>query len=240
MIQYHCKCQVIYGLSLISTVCSLWLIFLSDFSYFLFRLKSFATDWKQAQEEKHRRRRTELLSDRSVLIEKGAITSQMQSALRDIFNGYKLDADPRLGRSCELNQSEASRLWYRCGLKLSCLTEILQSQSERTDKSVAFADFLGIVSEIVEEDEKWFATTITPTEFQVGDRVELVEGYERFGDAINGPLVPGERGVIVELQQGPEGERYVHFWFSDIKQHKDGFEILTERCFTFTLHFQLI
>mmetsp|Transcript_36670 Transcript_36670/g.88593 ORF Transcript_36670/g.88593 Transcript_36670/m.88593 type:complete len:2896 (+) Transcript_36670:158-8845(+) len=170
-------------------------------------LKSFATDWKQAQEEKHKLRRTELLSDRSVLIEKGAITSRMQSALRDIFNGYKFDADPRPGRSCELNQSEASRLWYRCGLKLSCLTEILQSQSERTDKSVAFADFSGIVSEIVEEDEKWFATAITPSEFQVGDRVELVEGYERFGDAVNGPLVPGERGVIVELQQGPEGER---------------------------------
>ena len=166
----------------------------------------------------------------------------MQSALRDIFNGYKFDADPRPGRSCELNQSEASRLWYRCGLKLSCLTEILQSQSERTDKSVAFADFIGTVSEIVEEDEKWFAAAITPTEFQVGDRVELVEGYERFGDAVNGPLVPGERGLIVELQQGPEGERYVQFRCSDLTGHNIGyFGIPTELCFAFTsLFFQLI
>ena len=42
---------------------------------------------------------------------------------------------------------------------------------------------------------------------QVGDKVELVEGYERFGDAANGPLHPGERGVVIDLQEGPNGER---------------------------------
>jgi hypothetical protein len=135
----------------------------------------------------------------------------MQSALRDIFCGYKTDIDTRTGMSCELNQIEASRLWYRCGIKLSCLMEIFQTQTERTDKTVAFADFLQLVTEIVEEDENSFVAATTSSEFQVGDRVELVEGYERFGDAINGPLVPGERGIIVELQQGPEGERYVTF-----------------------------
>jgi hypothetical protein len=89
--------------------------------------------------------------------------------------------------------------------------EILQSQNKRTNKSVAFADFLQIINEVVKEDEQRFAAAILPSELELGDRVELVEGYERFGDAVNGPLTPGERGIIVEFQLGPEGERYVFF-----------------------------
>lgn len=42
---------------------------------------------------------------------------------------------------------------------------------------------------------------------QVGDKVELVEGFERYGDAVGGPLQLGDRGVVVELQRGPNGER---------------------------------
>ena len=44
---------------------------------------------------------------------------------------------------------------------------------------------------------------------QIGDKVELVEGYERFGDASSGPLQVGDRGVVVEMQRGPNGERWV-------------------------------
>jgi hypothetical protein len=44
---------------------------------------------------------------------------------------------------------------------------------------------------------------------QVGDKVELVEGFERYGDALGGPLQAGDRGVVVELQRGPNGEKYV-------------------------------
>jgi len=46
---------------------------------------------------------------------------------------------------------------------------------------------------------------------QVGDRVELVQGYEKYGDAAGGPLQPGDRGVVVELQRGPNGEKYVSY-----------------------------
>jgi hypothetical protein len=42
---------------------------------------------------------------------------------------------------------------------------------------------------------------------QVGDKVELVESYEKYGDSSGGPLQPGDRGTVVELQQGPNGER---------------------------------
>jgi hypothetical protein len=41
--------------------------------------------------------------------------------------------------------------------------------------------------------------------------VELVDGYERFGDAANGPLQPGERGAVFDVQEGPNGERYDKF-----------------------------
>ena len=30
--------------------------------------------------------------------------------------------------------------------------------------------------------------------------MELVKNYERFGDASNGPLLPGNRGTVIELQ----------------------------------------
>jgi hypothetical protein len=42
---------------------------------------------------------------------------------------------------------------------------------------------------------------------QVGDKVELIEGYEKFADALGGPLQPGDRGIVVELQVDPNGEK---------------------------------
>lgn len=41
---------------------------------------------------------------------------------------------------------------------------------------------------------------------KIGDMVELVNNYERFGDATNGPLLPGDRGTVIELQ-GKQGLR---------------------------------
>lgn len=39
--------------------------------------------------------------------------------------------------------------------------------------------------------------------------MELAKGYEKLGDATGGPLLPGDRGIVVELQRGPNGETYV-------------------------------
>jgi hypothetical protein len=44
-------------------------------------------------------------------------------------------------------------------------------------------------------------------QFRPGDRVELTSGYEKFGDAAGGPLLPGDRGVVVDLQRAPNGEQ---------------------------------
>lgn len=47
--------------------------------------------------------------------------------------------------------------------------------------------------------------------FQIGDKVELVEGFERYGDASSGPLQVGDRGIVVDVQRGPNGEKYVTY-----------------------------
>ena len=39
--------------------------------------------------------------------------------------------------------------------------------------------------------------------------MQLVDGFEKFGDASGGPLQVGDRGVVVDIQRGPNGERYV-------------------------------
>lgn len=50
---------------------------------------------------------------------------------------------------------------------------------------------------------------IHPIAFQIGDKVELVDGYERYGDASSGPLQVGDRGIVVDVQRGPNGDTYV-------------------------------
>jgi len=43
--------------------------------------------------------------------------------------------------------------------------------------------------------------------FEVGDKVEVSVGYDRYGDAASGPLRPGDRGTVLEVQRGPRGDR---------------------------------
>ena len=53
----------------------------------------------------------------------------------------------------------------------------------------------------------FLSSLLFPVTGQIGDKVELVDGYERYGDAASGPLLIGDRGVVVELQRGPNGEK---------------------------------
>lgn len=163
-------------------------------------------DWKQAQREKDSQRRKELQTDRIALIENGLPTAGLVTVLQSIFSQYCSPGQSSLGLV------EASRLWYRCGLKLSSLREICCSKDlGGQDKRIDIQNFLSILESIIAEDEKIFSSTqkehVDETYgFEVGEKVELVGGYERFGDAANGPLLPGERGTIIELQKGPSGE----------------------------------
>jgi hypothetical protein len=169
------------------------------------------SDWKQAQKEKESKRRQEIMSQRSVLIEAGMPTPALVKTLRNIFTQYLSDE-----QSC-LGYVEASRLWYRCGLKLSSLKDIFYRKPSNSDdgdeRGIEFYDFLGLIQRIIAEDAKLFATCPSdkrsPLCFEIGEKVELVEGYERFGDAANGPLLPGDRGSVIELQKVSPDEMYV-------------------------------
>lgn len=42
---------------------------------------------------------------------------------------------------------------------------------------------------------------------QIGDKVQLVEDFEKYLDEPGGPLRPGERGIVVQVQEGLNGCR---------------------------------
>ena len=73
---------------------------------------------------------------------------------------------------------------------------------------VSFTEFLGIFEQICAEDDAKVVTVLPDrVDIKVGDYVELVEGYDKFGDASSGPLEPFARGLVVDLQNGTDGER---------------------------------
>lgn len=172
-------------------------------------LSSFVSDWKRAQKEKESQRRHEVLRQQSALVEAGMPTPALVNILRDIFANYLSDEESCLG------YVEACRLWYRCGLKLSSLREIFDSKlsDDGGRKEIEFYDYLALIQRIIAEDSKHFsqspANEIVAMGFEIGEKVELVEGYERFGDAANGPLQPVDRGTVIELQKASSGEMYV-------------------------------
>ena len=100
---------------------------------------------------------------------------------------------------------EAGRLWYHCGMKLSHLYSLFEG-----DKTyLLFSDFLDVIKKIISEDKEVEESHQNlQTEISVGDKVELADGYQNKGDARAGPLQPGDRGTVVEVQQGPNGERH--------------------------------
>src|SRR6478672_7964130 len=128
------------------------------------------------------------------------MTEALRSTLVDIFVQYgkqddvgALDPD-----NVKLGYTEAARLWYRSGLKLSLLSETQLLSQE---------DFLSVFERICAEDESKVVTSLPQRHVvQVGDFVELVEGYDKLGDAAGGPLALSERGLVVEIQNGADGE----------------------------------
>eukprot|EP00934_Nitzschia_sp_Nitz4_P003384 Nitzschia sp. Nitz4//scaffold92_size79448//25933//35941//NITZ4_005388-RA/size79448-processed-gene-0.72-mRNA-1//-1//CDS//3329560177//3374//frame0 len=115
-----------------------------------------------------------------------------------------------------LTKVQAARLWYRSGMKLSHLDELVQSKST---PEITFDDFLQVLNDVISREQDWFEATATcrneatPT-FHVGDWVQLAEGYNRYGDATNGPLKGDDRGVVVEIESpsadGSSSVRVLH------------------------------
>jgi hypothetical protein len=86
-------------------------------------------------------------------------TPRLVSVLKTIFAEYK-EKESKSTRGIELAlcYTAASRLWYRCGMKLSCLDTMLEDKSTSSLPLITFEDFLTVIGKIVEEDETVFKT----------------------------------------------------------------------------------
>jgi hypothetical protein len=113
-------------------------------------LQSFATDWKQAKQEKDAALRRKLVSQRSTFIREGSPSPELVIVLEDIFSSYSNETESTIPT---LNLVEASRLWYQSGMKLSALDKILKKKKDPS--KVNFKDFLDLLKEVIHEDESF-------------------------------------------------------------------------------------
>lgn len=123
-------------------------------SSFFYRLSSFAAEWKKAQIEKDAQRRQELESHRSLLIVKGSLSPELIAVLLEIFSRYAANGGILDIATIQLTKIEASRLWYRCGMKLSSLNDILERKLQGGEKMLVFQDFCSLLQRIVDDDEE--------------------------------------------------------------------------------------
>lgn len=115
-------------------------------------LQSFATDWKQALKDKNEQRRKKLQKERAVLIKDDVLTPQLTETLKMIFSWYA--DEPEQAFHLEnplLTVVKASRLWYRCGMKLSLLDTLLEER-EDSDKNIYFKDFVDILERVIKDE----------------------------------------------------------------------------------------
>lgn len=126
-----------------------------DFSH---RLRTFATDWRKVQQEKDDIVRNRLAAERAVLVTDGRPSSKLRLVLLHIFcmycesSGDQMDVDDDDNeKEVSLSRTMASRLWYRCGMKLSNLESILAVKQNQD--AVCFQDFLSVVEKVIAEDE---------------------------------------------------------------------------------------
>eukprot|EP00523_Entomoneis_sp_CCMP467_P011379 CAMPEP_0168719860 /NCGR_PEP_ID=MMETSP0724-20121128/1260_1 /TAXON_ID=265536 /ORGANISM="Amphiprora sp., Strain CCMP467" /LENGTH=2785 /DNA_ID=CAMNT_0008766435 /DNA_START=18 /DNA_END=8372 /DNA_ORIENTATION=- len=169
-------------------------------------LQTFTADAKRIQQEKEDRIRLEVIQKRELLFQNGSITPKLRKKLKDIFSLYTESGEKTL------NYCSSARLFYRCGMKLEILDQLLK---EKATGGLDCDSFLCIIEKVLREDDSFLKKlaeadteeTYEKERFRVGDKVELVRGFDKFEDAAGGPLRAGDRGTIVELQSGPNGER---------------------------------
>lgn len=128
-----------------------------DFADHIFSLHRYEAYIEQKTMSEEKVQRLALREQRSRLVVEGKATDLLAKTLRQIFSLYgNGDSDEQLGVIA------ASRLWYRAGLKLKHLTEIVESKATETGclfskALVAFEDFCGVLYSVLEEDERFFS-----------------------------------------------------------------------------------
>ena len=190
---------------------------------------------KKVDRELQRQHRKKELTDQKelLILPIGGITPALKQTLTALFSWY--------GES-PLSPTATARLWYRCGFRLSKLSEL----SLHPPNSVSLEKFLSVIDTMVLEEEEKEASSnsksgdaenpssdpmdddtppnpssssiTSSADFQVGDKVELSEDYRSYGDAISGPLRPFDRASVIEIQTGVRsGEPQVRVSFNSRK-----------------------
>uniref|UniRef100_A0A7S1B4W0 Uncharacterized protein n=1 Tax=Corethron hystrix TaxID=216773 RepID=A0A7S1B4W0_9STRA len=174
---------------------------------------------KNIKEKKLFEKRQMRKKQAELLVKDDALTPDLISVLHKIFLCY---ADRNFSQSASdsekalitLDHASASRLWYRCRFELSSLDTLNSSH-------ISVNDFVDFVHKHVTEEKESSSTSDDQMQleedhksssfskffsFEAGDTVELSDDFEKYGDAGSGPLQPGDRGSVTEVQKCSDGE----------------------------------
>lgn len=104
-------------------------------------------------------RRHEILKRRSKLIHAGQPTPELEEVMRSIFLWYVQDEHPRDSDADSLGRLSSARLWYRSGLKLSLLNDLLEAHRKMATDSahmsrITFADFFSCVCSVISAENQ--------------------------------------------------------------------------------------
>lgn len=158
-------------------------------------LSQFSTEYRLQKEIREQQTRVRVREERILLLgDDDQLTENLVDVLRQIWMLYQ---DAETQEILPLGRQAASRLWYRCGMSLASLDKILAKNTV-----LHFDDWKDVLQKALVDDQG-VALSDQPLAVEKGDRVQLVDGYEKYGDAAGGPLRPGDRGVVVELQGSP-------------------------------------
>lgn len=196
-------------------------------------LERFDSYWNNAQEKKATLRLQQLAASRAILIDRGEPTPRLVKALENIFASYESHNASIPSGDVKLDMLQASRLWYRFGFNLENLFALVESRPSKTlslhETTVSFQDFLLTIKGLIHEDESHANSFERNSDVKVGDVVELVDEYIKYGDAATGPMHRDERGRVIEVQEGTSRERQIRVLCRGQRWWYQAHALLTER-----------
>ncbi len=103
------------------------------------------SDRLRSQQSKEEALRQKVMRKRLRFIQNCELTKEIKDVLHDIFLMYTEHSE------LQVSFAMAHRLWYRCGLRLSTLNDILDDADKNTGK-IEFCRFLNVVGQVVAAD----------------------------------------------------------------------------------------
>lgn len=126
------------------------------------------------QQEKEEKIRKRLEKERATLIQGDRPTNKLRKVLEEIFAMYADTASSEVDEELSLNYTMASRLWYRCNLKLAYLDYILKAKVDKVP-GLCVKDFLSLIEQVIKDDETEIQTK---RPLPSGDFTSTVSSFE--------------------------------------------------------------